>query len=351
MADESLLCVNCGSAPPEGREKWSRCVRCAELNLPATYYCGEECMKAHWPVHRQYHKEQKQQHEQRLEGTLREQERSAAESQVRIAEATGDEYCKRFADALALHTQGNLNAAAKALRKIIKRWPERPETYHNLAVVMERAERETEAGKLHLVALELSEEGTEQWAFYVAAAFDSLKTDACRDVPKPEWWNDEVLKALSARVVAFLPNDSGACAMRAYVLTGGAQYVHGRDHAYPWEAGSRSASDVKEAATWFRRAAKAHPTPAIKLIYEKNARRCDESADPQLAKEQAKAAEARDAAKIEVEKAHAAAEAKATAAADELLAEEEKEKTQAASTKAGKAKQSKGKKGKGKGKR
>ena len=58
--EPSLLCVNCGAAPPPHRRKWDSCKLCAKRNLPATYYCGEACMEAHWPKHRQYHKETKE---------------------------------------------------------------------------------------------------------------------------------------------------------------------------------------------------------------------------------------------------------------------------------------------------
>eukprot|EP00964_Phaeocystis_antarctica_P014229 scaffold7831_cov95-Phaeocystis_antarctica.AAC.5 len=44
--------------------------------------------------------------------------------------------------------------------------------------------------------------------------------EACAEVAKPEWWNDEGLKALSARVVRAAPNDVGATQMRAVVLSG-----------------------------------------------------------------------------------------------------------------------------------
>ena len=37
---------------------------------------------------------------------------------------------------------------------------------------------------------------------------------------KPEWWNDEGLKALSARVVRMTPDDLGAHHMRGLVLCG-----------------------------------------------------------------------------------------------------------------------------------
>jgi len=142
-------------------------------------------------------------------------------------------------------------------------------------------------------------------------------------------------------VVALAPDQHKTCGMRARVLNGGATYKA------PWTAGPRAAAEIKEAATWYRRAAMAAHTPAGKQIYEERASECDEFADPLLVEQAAKAAKARAAAKAEAAEALMVAEAKAAAAAEELLAEEEKEKTQAASTKS-KSKQSKTKKGKGK---
>ena len=126
MAERSLLCVNCGAAPPPHRRTWGRCTICIERNLPSTYYCGEECMNAHWPKHKVWHKEQKQHADQRREGTGPERTRLLAEEEARRAETTGDEYDKRFADAMALNAEGDHNAAAKAWRKIIKEWPDEP---------------------------------------------------------------------------------------------------------------------------------------------------------------------------------------------------------------------------------
>ena len=49
-------------------------------------------------------------------------------------------------------------------------------------------------------------------------AFDLLRNRRCAEAVKPEWWNDEALKALSARVVRAAPNDTVANTMRAAVL-------------------------------------------------------------------------------------------------------------------------------------
>ena len=341
MTEPSLLCVSCARPPPAHRRTWGRCTVCIARNLPSTYYCGEECMNAHWPKHQQYHKEQKQLAKQIREGTVLEEERSLAEAEARRAEATGDEYAKRFAAALALMAEGGHNAAAKAWRKMIKEWPDRPWPYFNLAVVLKRSDRLTEAAPLFLKAMELHEEGTQGWAKASASAFDTLKSPACDEEPKPEWWNDEALKALSARVVAVVPDRHLACTLRARVLSGNVLSCKA-----PWNAGPRAAAEIKEAATWYRRAVMLTPTSAEKLRFERLASARDAFADPLLAEEEAEAAKARAAAEAEAAEALKVAEAKAAVAAEELLAKEENEK-QAASTKAGKAKECKGKKGKG----
>jgi len=309
-------------------------------------------MNAHWPKHKEWHKEQKQLAKQMREGGLLEDDRSLAEAVARCAEMTGNEFDKRSAAALALGAEGDHNAAVKAWRKIIKEWPDAPAPYFNLAVALQRSGRYAESSQMYLKAMELYKDGTTDWAESAASAFNLLKQPDCRDAPTPEWWNEEALKALSARVVALAPDSHQACAMRARVLEGVAL------EEANWNVGPRAAAEVKEAATWYRRAARVARIPADTLDYEQCASQCDEYADPLLAKEEAKVAKTRAAAESEAEKARAAAEAeaaealkvaeaKATAVADELLAEEEKEKHQA-STKAGKAKQGKGKKGKGK---
>jgi len=338
MAEPSLLCVNCAQPPPAHRRTWDRCVRCAELKLPATYYCGPECMQAHWPKHKVWHKEQKGRHKEVCDGpySCMDHARSMAESIARRAERTGDEFYKRFADALTLASEGDYHGAVKAFRKLIKDWPGEPSLYANLAVALEYASRLAEAAPMYLKAMELDEDGTENWAVSAAGAFGMLKMPDCAEVPKPEWWNDEDLKALSARVVAIAPNDPDARAMRGAILAGGAVF------AQSWNAGPRTAVEIKEAATSFRHAASVGYSQADTQRNEERASLCDAVADPLLAQEEAKAAKARAAAETEAAEVRAAAEAgakeardaaeaKATAAADELLAEEESEKQQAAS--------------------
>ena len=92
-----------------------------------------------------------------------------------------------------------------------------------------------------------------------------LAQEACAEVAKPEWWNDEGLKALSARVVRAAPNDLDANQMRAMALCG---------RCGAWEAGPRSAAELKEAATYFERAAALSTAPAEKADLAGKAAQC-----------------------------------------------------------------------------
>ena len=97
---------------------------------------------------------------------------------------------------------------------------------------------------------------SENWARATACAFNLLRLEQCAEVAKPEWWNDEGLKALSARVVRAAPNDAAANTMQADVLRGVSFGA--------WEAGPRSAAELKEAATHWERAAALSDAPAVK---------------------------------------------------------------------------------------
>ena len=96
-------------------------------------------------------------------------------------------------------------------------------------------------------------------------AFDFLRLEERDEVAKPEWWNDEELKVLSARVVRAAPNNGPAIGMRAKVLSG----LSGG-----WEVGPRSAAELMEAAAHFERAAAIDPAPAFKVELTGLADRC-----------------------------------------------------------------------------
>ena len=128
-----------------------------------------------------------------------------------------------------------------------------------------------EAAQRFLEAKERFSVGSEMWARATAAAFDKLGREECREVAKPEWWNDEGLTALSARVVRAAPNEVEANDMRAAVLSG---VSHGA-----WEAGPRSGAELKEAAAHYDRAAALCSAPAGKAQFADLADWCRSQAE------------------------------------------------------------------------
>ena len=92
-----------------------------------------------------------------------------------------------------------------------------------------------------------------------------LRFEECAEVASPEWWNDKGLKALSARVMRAAPDDLRANEMWAVVLGG---------QSVAWEAGPRSAAELKQAATHYDRGAVLCSAPVAKAQLAEFADRC-----------------------------------------------------------------------------
>ena len=109
---------------------------------------------------------------------------------------------------------------AYAFREAIALRPDQPVAYFNLGIALANAAHYAEAAQWFLEAKERFPVGSEGWAEATGLAFTMLLQEACAEVAKPEWWNDEGLKALSARVVRAAPDNAEANRMRAVVLCG-----------------------------------------------------------------------------------------------------------------------------------
>ena len=149
--------------------------------------------------------------------------------------------------------------------------------YFNLGAALNSSGHYVEVVQRLLEAKERHLEGSEGWAHATAEAFDLLRPEECDEVAKPEWWNDEGLKALSARVLRAAPNEETAFDMRAEVLSG-----HGGG---AWEAGPRSAAELKEAAVCFDRSAAMCGAPVQKARLADLAARCRSGAEAKAARE------------------------------------------------------------------
>jgi hypothetical protein len=271
----SLACFGCGRLPSEmgdGREKHPVCPKCRELKIPTTYWCCVNCPgnPGAWKRHAPVHKEVRQLRERNEDGGVRQQrDREIAEREARRAAQTGDAYDELIAECARYASQQDWRRAARAFREAIALRPDEPIAYYNLGTALGNSAHHVEAAQRFLEAKERYPVGSEGWAMATAGAFGMLRLEACAEVAKPEWWNDAGLKALSARVERAAPDDHQANQMRADVLVG--QYGF-------WEAGPRSAAELREAAAHFERGAALEPAPALKAQYARNAAWCRQQA-------------------------------------------------------------------------
>ena len=272
----SLACFGCARLPSEmgdGREKHDVCPKCRKYKVPTTYWCCVNCPgnPAAWKRHAVYHKGLKVRRKNTEDGgAAQQQQREDAEGQARLAAQTGDEYSELLAKGARYQSQQDTRRAARAHREAIALRPNRPEAYSNLGAALGNSGHFVEGAQRFLEAKERYPVGLDDWAYATAAAFGMLAREVCAEVAKPEWWNDEGLKALSARVVRAAPNDVTACHMRAVVLGG---------WCAAWEAGPRSAAELVEAATHYERAAALSDAPAVKADYASFAAGCRSGAE------------------------------------------------------------------------
>ena len=257
----SLACIGCARLPSDmddEREKHPICDMCRDLKLPTTYLCGKDCPgnPGAWELHGAFHKRVRKQRKRQEDGGVRQQRaREIAEREARRAAQSGDEYDELLAEGARYASKQDWRKAGKAYREAIALRPDDPTAYLNLGGVLNNSGHDVEAAQRYLEARERYPMGSERWALATADAFDMLQLEECDEVAKPEWWNDEGLKALSARVVRAAPNDGPVNGMRAAVLRGLCE---------AWQAGPRSAAELKEAATHYERAAALCNAPAGK---------------------------------------------------------------------------------------
>eukprot|EP00964_Phaeocystis_antarctica_P127280 scaffold90946_cov61-Phaeocystis_antarctica.AAC.2 len=272
----SLACIGCFRLPSDmddDREKHPICDKCRDEKLPTTYLCGVNCPAnpGAWELHGVFHKKLRKERKMAEDGgAVQQQDRKTAERQARTAAQTGDEYMKLLAEGSRHASKQDWRRAARTFRGAIALKPVDPVAYFNLGSVLGNSGHDVEAAQRYLEAKERYPLGSEDWAKATARAFNKLRHEACAEVAKPEWWNDEGRKALSARVVRAAPNDEGANTMRANVLSGLSD---------AWEAGPPSAAELMEAAAHYERAAALRDAPAAIANYIKVAAWCRNQAE------------------------------------------------------------------------
>jgi tetratricopeptide (TPR) repeat protein len=217
-------------------------------------------------VHAVYHKAVKRVRNRNEDGGVTQQrEREVAEAAARDAAQSGDAYEELVAEGARYASKNDWRRSARACREAIALRPDKPTAYFNLGAALGNSGHYVEAAQRYLLANERYQVGSVGWARATASAFNMLIQEECAEVAKPEWWNDEELKALSARVVRAAPDAVQAHGIRAVALSG---------KCAAWEAGPRSAAELMEAASHYDRAAALCPAPEVKAQYASRAAWC-----------------------------------------------------------------------------
>ena len=166
----------------------------------------------------------------------------------------GDVYKELLALGAGHISRRDWGRAIKVYRKAVAVRPEVADAYIALGGALFDSAHYAEAAGSFLEATERTAEGSDKWAAATSAAFEALRQTVGRShgrSDKPEWWDDEGLKALSARVVKAAPSLEVANRMRAVVLSGLCSGA--------WEARPRSATELRLAALHFERCAELSP--------------------------------------------------------------------------------------------
>ena len=267
----SLACIGCARLPSDmddERDKHPICDKCLDEKLPTTYLCGVNCPAnpGAWEMHGVFHKKLRKHRRMKEDGGVMQQRNSeAAEMAAQQAAQSGDKYEELVAKGMRYGSQQDMRKAARTFREAIALKPAEPVAYLSLAVMLANSGHNVEAAQRHLEAKERLQVGSEFWVKATTNAFDTLRLQECSEVAKPDWWNDEGLKALSARVLLAAPNEETALDMRANVLSG---------DCAPWKVGPRSAAELKEAATCYDRSAALCAAPAWKAESSRLADQC-----------------------------------------------------------------------------
>ena len=188
----------------------------------------------------------------------------------------GDAYQELQAVGVGHLSRRDWGRAAKVYRKAIAVRPDKGEAYITLGGVLFDSAHFVEAAQRFLEATERTPEGSDKWAAAASSVFEALRQTECqarfeRPGGKPEWWHDEGLKALSARVVKAAPDLEVANRMRAIVLSGLCSGA--------WEVEPRSATELRLAASHFKRCAGLSPATARKAKLAGFAEWCLSQAD------------------------------------------------------------------------
>lgn len=203
-------CANCHRAP-KLNEKFSACTKCVQQKLKPAVYCSKECQMEDWPAHKQWHKGIAE-----MLQTQAIRSNSGDDGPERQA-ARHEEYSTLVKKGLSECAAGNRRMGAKLFEQCIGLRPEQPVAYANLGYTLRDDGDFFAALPALLKAVELFEEGSEQWATTAAVAWFAYSADSilCDEIPTlPAWLRDlDTRVALAERCTACAPSSMQCWAM------------------------------------------------------------------------------------------------------------------------------------------
>ena len=131
-------CWGCGKKPPKDGPLFLVCPKCRDHKLIKCNFCSQECFKANWERHEEWHKEQWK-NARRMRKTTPKAEWGPDPPGRSALEKKYDELVR---EAIELDLAANYHGAFKVLREAIKLEPEHPAAYNNMgeALVASRDE-------------------------------------------------------------------------------------------------------------------------------------------------------------------------------------------------------------------
>ena len=208
-------CSGCGTVPQDGGAQLQVCSLCRSEGLPPCFFCSEQCLRAAWPHHKEWHREQERLHGLALQVAARHWSLGAAAP------------CSAYDELLSAmgamsgqsdHSSVNTDQPAASGDVSIA-----------VATFLLAAEQHTDPASLG-------------WSERCIAAYALRSQPDCLacGAPVAPWWTDAQLVSLSARVVGARPDLPLAWRMRGEVLSG-------RLGRASWHVGPRSPEELEEA--------------------------------------------------------------------------------------------------------
>ena len=261
-------CWGCNKTAPASSLK--TCSRCLDekLTVPALF-CSEACLRANWKRHREWHKEwhpRMDTHEIcKPQPFMTDSTPRGMTSVARGVDENDFNFC--FDMGIRYHARGESAQAVTVLKRAMKLKPDDHRPYHECAMAYAAQSKFLSAAPLALQALARCSaqhwdlQGTElahgnrmwqeNWALIFSLCVDLLGKQECVSLPRPSWWNDAELKAMSAKAMALLPLQGYTPDMANNIYICRASILDSTWYAampgIGWTAGSRTDDEWREA--------------------------------------------------------------------------------------------------------